>query len=141
MIDKEVVRAKLSEIDQYAAEVTPILDLPEQEILGELKNVRTLERNFQLIVDAILSINSHLITSLSITPSEDYQGTFIILAQHQVLPTEFSQRIAPVVGLRNQIVHAYEKIDRQKFIKEFKEDHYQFRHYIELINRFINQSQ
>lgn len=137
MIDKDVIRSKLNEIDQYLTEIKPILELPEKEILGELRNLRTLERNFQLIVDAVLSINSHLIASRSLTPSEDYQGTFAILAQYKVLPTEFSQRIAPIVGLRNRIVHGYEKIDRRKFINDLKKNHSQFRDYIKLINQLI----
>lgn len=137
MIDKDVIRAKLNEIDQYLAEIKPILELPEKEILGELRNLRTLERNFQLVVDAILSINSHLIAGLSLTPSEDYQGTFTILYENKVLPVEFCQRVAPVVGLRNQIVHGYEKIDRPKFIKDFKKNYQQFHEYIKLINELI----
>lgn len=68
MIDKQVIQSKLAEIDRYLTEAQPILALPEQEILSDIRNLRTLERNFQLIVDAILSINSHLIAGLSLTP-------------------------------------------------------------------------
>lgn len=139
MIDKEVTRSKLGEIDQYLTEARPILALPEKEIFGDLRNLRTLERNFQLIVDSIISINSQLIVGLSLTLSEDYQGTFTTLAQNKVLPAEFCQRIAPVVGLRNQIVHGYEKIDRPKFIKDFKKNHQQFKEYIKLINQLLKQ--
>jgi uncharacterized protein YutE (UPF0331/DUF86 family) len=149
MIDKQVVESKLGEIDQYLFEAQPILELTEQEILDDVRNLRTLERNFQLIVDAILAINSHLIAGLLLTPAEDYQGTFTILSQHKVLPIEFTQKIAPVVGLRNQIVHAYderseskeqsdyEKVDRKKFVRDLKKNHHQFRQYIRLTNQLI----
>ena len=38
-------------------------------------------------------------------------------SQNKVLPKDFAKRIAPIVDLRNRLVHRYEKIDKNLFLK------------------------
>ncbi len=42
---------------------------------------------------------------------DDYQGTFEIMARCSALPSELAFAMAPSVGLRNALVHVYEKND------------------------------
>lgn len=44
-------------------------------------------------------------------PSRDYFNSFLDLAENQVLEMNFALKIAPSTGLRNILVHEYEKID------------------------------
>lgn len=138
MIDKEVIKNKIKDIQIYLKEAEADLNLSINEILADYHKSRTLERNFQLIVDAIIDINTHIISRRNLAAPDDYQSTFIILSDNKILPTPFALKIAPVVGLRNKIVHQYGKIDQRKFISDFKKERKDFKNYIRFINKYIN---
>ena len=59
-----------------------------------------------------MDVNVYVIRELELKTADDFQSTFRILAEAGILPSDFAERIAPVVGLRNMLVHRYEKIDR-----------------------------
>ena len=50
---------------------------------------------------------------------------------------EFAEKIAPVVGLRNRIVHRYEKVDNKRFIRDFKNNKGDFEKYIKFIDDYL----
>ena len=42
--------------------------------------------------------------------------------ENNILPANFAQKLAPVVGLRNRIVHRYEELNKELFIKIFRKN-------------------
>lgn len=114
--------------------------MPKNQIISNIEKLRTLERNFQLIVDAMLDINIHLIRELEFSSLDDLKSTFIILAEGKILPFDFAQKIAPVVGLRNMLVHGYEKIDNALFIDSFQKNRQDFDEYLRIINSFLEKT-
>ncbi len=136
-MDKDLIKTKLNKIQEYLSEVENILNLSGKIILASLEKIRTLERNFQLIVDAMLDINIHIIRELNLGSLDDYQSTFFILAEGKVLSGDFAKKIAPVVGLRNALVHGYEKVDKERFVRSFIKNRDDFNVYFNCINEFI----
>ena len=137
MLNKDLIKTKIRSIQEYLLEVAPILSLPKDEIVLNIEKLRTLERNFQLIVDAMLDINVHFIRELELSSPDNLQSTFLILAEGKIIPFDFAQKISPVVGLRNILVHGYEKIDRKLFVDSFQKNKQDFDQYMVLINSFI----
>jgi uncharacterized protein YutE (UPF0331/DUF86 family) len=111
--------ALLSEYIQKAKEIFGANS--DQEILAS-DAVYVLERMFQLAVEIVVDINNYLIKELELKPAEDFQGTFEKLAGKNILPKNFAQKMAPIVGLRNKIVHVYEKVDRASFVEDFRKN-------------------
>lgn len=137
MLNKELVKTKIRNIQEYLLETEPILSLPKEKIISNIEKLRTLERNFQLIVDAMLDINIHFIRELNLNSPDDLKSTFIILAEGKILPFDFAQKISPVVGLRNMLVHGYEKIDNALFVDSFQKNKKDFDEYLRTINSFL----
>lgn len=137
MLNKELVKTKIRNIQEYLLETEPILSLPKEKIISNIEKLRTLERNFQLIVDAMLDINIHFIRELNLNSPDDLKSTFIILAEGKILPFDFAQKISPVVGLRNMLVHGYEKIDNALFVDSFQKNKKDFDEYLRTINFFL----
>src|SRR3990167_5197805 len=104
------VVAKLELMQEYFSRLDLILSHPEKEIVDDLTLRAAMERNFQLIVDAAIDINTALIQEKKAQPSDDYQGTFVILASTGIIPHELAFAMAPSVGLRNALVDVYEEI-------------------------------
>jgi len=137
MLDKIFVREKNEKIKIYLQEIEEIIKLDTKEILGDIRNLRTLERDFQLIIDEIIDINIHFIRELELKSPKDFQSTFEILAEGKIIPDDFAVKIAPVVGLRNKLVHRYEEIDRKFFVEQVKKEYKDFIEYIRYINQYL----
>lgn len=134
---KAFIYQKLEEISGYLKEMKDFFKSSDKEILIDSGKLHIAERLLQLIVDTMIDINQHFIRELNLKISEDFQGTFYILGKEKILPKEFSQKIAPVVGLRNRIVHRYDTLDTKLFIKTFRKNYTDFEKYIQSINNYL----
>ena len=102
-------------MQEYLNEIEEILKADEAAVVSDFRSLKALERNFQLAVDEVIDVNVHFIRELNLKTADDFQSTFAILAESRILPPNFASKIAPVVGLRNVLVHRYEKIDKGFF--------------------------
>lgn len=138
MIDKSLIGGKIKNIEEYIKEIESILSLDTKTILSNIEKIRTLERNFQLIVDTMLDINMHFISEMKLMVPDNFQSTFeTISSEAEILPADFAFKIAPVVSLRNRIVHRYEKVDREIFVEQVKKEYQDFIEYIRFINKYL----
>lgn len=137
MIDKVFVERKLDRIESYSEELEEIFESSPEEIKNDFLKYRSAERILQLIVDEIIDINNHLIKRDGLEVPDDFQGTFSTLAENEILPKKFAQRIAPVVGLRNKLVHRYEKIDLDLFLRTLQKEREDFNQYVNLIYEYL----
>ncbi|KKP88218.1 MAG: hypothetical protein UR93_C0019G0013 [Berkelbacteria bacterium GW2011_GWA2_35_9] len=110
---------------------------PNREIASHYEKLRTVERDFQLIVDTVIDINSHIIAANKLPISDDYQQTFTILAQNGFISPTLSEQIAPVTGLRNLIVHKYGEVDMERFFNALRKNTGQFNSYISEIEKLL----
>jgi len=136
VFSKILIDEKREKIDSYLGEAKTLLDFSVREILEDFTKLRTLERNFQLIVDEMIDINQHLIKELGLNVSNDLEGTFHILGENKILPEDFVLKFAPVVGLRNRLVHRYEELNPKIFIESFQNDYSDFEQYLKLISDY-----
>ncbi|MDO9231003.1 MAG: DUF86 domain-containing protein [bacterium] len=137
MPNKQLIQNKINKIEGYVKELEPILKLEVSEIMRDYTKLRTLERDFQLIVDTVIDINTHLISAENLRAPEDATETFQILGEAKILPLEFVEKFSPVAGMRNIVVHDYEKMDIEKMIDDIKKDIGQFGEYALYIDNFI----
>jgi uncharacterized protein YutE (UPF0331/DUF86 family) len=137
MIDRRFVEAKLSYIQTYYQELEGVLGYSDQEIKLDILRLRALERIIQLIVDEITDINNHIIRYAQLRVPEDFQSAFFILAENKILPEEFARRIAPVVGLRNRLIHRYEKVDVEILLNTIRRNKEDFKGYVKHILKYL----
>lgn len=137
MINKELLGERMAQMSQFLSELEPLLKKTTSEIVHDTVVLHAIERLFQLIVDGAVSINNHIIAKNGFVPAEDYQGTFTTLAQNDVLPTDFSLKIAPSVGLRNQVVHKYGDVNLTRLIEEIKADIGDYPEYLKKIDEYM----
>lgn len=136
MFDKEFVNRKIRYIKRYIDHLRPVAtEMTLEEVKKDYFKYYAAERLFQLIVDEIIDINNYFIKEKNLEPPDDFQSTFKILADSNILPSDFAKKIAPVVGLRNRLVHRYEEIDRDQFLAELKRNFYDFEQYISFVQK------
>lgn len=141
MINKELINERMAQISQFLSELDPLLKKETSEIIHDTVTLHAIERLFQLIVDGAVSINNHIITKNGFAPSDDYQSTFTTLSQNNVLPMDFALKIAPSVGLRNQVVHKYGDVNLTRLIEEMKTDIGDFPEYLKKMDEYLKGTQ
>ena len=137
MINKDLVINKMADTQKYLEELMPILRHDSREIIDDNLKLRSVERLFQLIVDTTIDINTYIITESDVSVPDDYQSTFMVMGEHNILPMDFAQAIAPSVGLRNLIVHKYGKVDIGRMIDDVKNNIGQYKDYLRHISEFV----
>lgn len=94
------------------------------------------ERNLQVAIQVCLVIGNHIISALSLKRPDDYKEIFSILAEGEVIPKEFAERMAPMAGLRNILVHEYLDTDPKKMHQHLQQIE-DFEKFAQYINGFI----
>ncbi len=133
MIDQDLIKNKLADMQGYYEELMNILKEETRSIIGDNLKLRSIERLFQLIVDTAVDINTHIILESDFPVPNDYQSTFITLGENKILPMDFAIKIAPSVGLRNLIVHKYGRKNIKKMVDDIKNEISEYLDYIKYI--------
>ncbi len=108
---REIVREKLSALQSYYSELTELQQITFREYQSNRLYKRTIERLLQLIVEAATDINSMVLRNRGEETPVDYYSSFIKMAEARIFSMDFAREIAPSTGLRNIVVHEYNKID------------------------------
>jgi len=136
-IELEIILEKMAALQGYYKELKGLEHISFEEYMQNNLYKRTVERIIQLIVEAATDINNMLLKSLDKGPTVDYYSSFIELAEAGILPVEFAISIAPSAGLRNIIVHEYQKIDDRKVHSSIKYTLDYYLKYMKLINDYL----
>lgn len=137
-IDKDFLRQKIKLAGEYFEEMNGFLKQTDENIISDSKNRYALERVFLLLVEEMIDINNHLIKTLNLSPIDNLKSSFIVLGENKILPKDFAEKIAPLAGVRNILVHQYEKIDSMFFLTNLRKNIGDFPEYFELILNFLN---
>ncbi|MFQ5661822.1 MAG: DUF86 domain-containing protein [Candidatus Paceibacteria bacterium] len=138
---KEFIYKKLEAITGYTKELSDFLELnTDEQIMSDSGKLHISERLVQLIVDNMIDINQHFIRELNLEIPDDLQGSFFILGENDILPKEFAFKIAPVTGVRNILVHQYEKLDKEMFIHNIRRNFSDFEKYAQYIVKYLEKN-
>ena len=141
MLDKKFLEKKLEMLTGYVDEMEKAISgFSIGEIRDDLDKRRVTERVFQLIVDCMIDVNVHIIREGNFGAPDDLESTFKMLGKYKVLDEDFANKIAPIVGARNMIVHRYEKLDLDLFLNNLKNNFLDFKKYIVQIDSYIKRN-
>lgn len=122
MLNKEFIKNKINFIQSELKVLAGFKDCSLQEIASDYAKHTIVERILERIINDALDINQHIIAeSEKIEVPNDYKETFLSLAKIKILPKKFSEEISKSVGLRNILVHQYQKLDEKIFYNSIKD--------------------
>ena len=142
MLDKTFVQKKMDSLSMQIAKLerlvghSTVADIRKDEV-----SLAAIERYFQLAVDQMVDINTHIIKAGDFGTVDDLQSTFKMLGDCEVLAKTFAQKIAPIVGVRNMLVHRYEKLDTNIFLQNLKNNFSDFTDYMIQIDAYVRKLQ
>ena len=141
MIDRDLIRDKMSDLRECYEELTGVLREEARAIIEDHLKLHTVERLFQLIVDTAVDINTHIIIESKFSVPNDYQSTFVVLGENRLLPMDFAVKIAPSVGLRNLVVHKYGRVDLKRMVDDIRSEIGEYKEYLEYIDTCLNREE
>lgn len=111
-VDIEIIRRKLSTIGENLDLLRPIASLSFAAYQGEIYRRKATERLLQIIVEAAVDVCAHLLVGTGHpAPADNYQAFLDLAEKGRIIDLTLAQDLAPSAGLRNRLVHEYERID------------------------------
>lgn len=136
--EKETICAKIENMRGYYHELLEATSEVSLETYLDNSFVRRgTERIIQLIVECATDINCMILKGMNKPAPKDYFNSFIELGEADVFPMTFVLAIAPSTGLRNILVHEYQKVDNQMVYHSVRKVRELYAEYMEKLVRFL----
>lgn len=112
MLNKEFVEKKVSLIEEDIKRLKDFGNMTAEEIFLNYEKQATVERLMERIIARAIDINQYLMRQLNkdVIP-QNYRQTFLILSDLGIYDEKFGERISKSIGIRNVLIHDYDKID------------------------------
>lgn len=114
MVDAEVVRRRLREIDRRLGWLRSIHEAGRTPFLGDPGVQAQAERHLQLAIQSCIDIALHAVSESTAETPEDYGSAFVILSRAGMLDAALADRLRLATGLRNVLVHGYLDVDPER---------------------------
>ena len=109
--DRAVIERRLVHLMESVEVLKELSHEPLDTFLADRRARWGLERGLQTCIQAVLDIAGHLTVAGGRTVPDEYRAGILALADLSILPRDFANRIAPMAGLRNILVHEYIEVD------------------------------
>ena len=136
--DIDIIRAKISIILENLKALEPIKEMNRDEYLRDLYKRKATERLLQELIEAAIDINTHIIVDSGYAPPDDYYQSFIRAGELGILSPGLAEKLAPSAGLRNRLVHEYDRIDHSIILKAVTMAEELYPEYVEEISAVLS---
>ena len=137
MIDVDLVRRKMSRLNVYLKQLTPLSKYSFKIYKEDTYLKFSTERLIQLIVDCAVDINNHVVVETDQRPPEDYRSSFLKASEVKLITRDLAEKIKGSAGLRNILVHEYMDVDDQIVFEAIFLVLKNYREYLRQVNKFI----
>ncbi len=111
----DLIIKKIEQMTILLKELRELLVLPYKEFKDKFTNIRSAERNFQLIVELATDINTHIIVELGGITPDTYRQSFQRAVDSGVIDPALLSDLVKSSNLRNILIHEYD-FDQDNFI-------------------------
>jgi len=137
-IEVEIIRRKLAVIIENLKTLEPIRGMNSDEYLQDLYKRKATERLLQELIEAAIDINIHLIVESGHAVPDDYYESFIRAGELKIISLDLAQKLAPSAGLRNRLVHEYDRLDHVMVLKAVNMAEELYSKYVKEINDYLS---
>lgn len=132
------VEARLVTMGRYIDELEQRLPSYEADYLGDRDRQLAVERLCQLVVECAIDANALLLGGLGEPPPQSAREGFDNTERAGALPPEVAQGFrATFVGLRNRLVHDYERVDNRIIYRTASRLVAAGRHYVASVTAYL----
>lgn len=111
----DLIIKKIEQMKILMTELGELLTLSFSEFKSRFTNIRSAERNYQLLIELASDINAHLIAELGGETPDTYRESFKKMTELDVLDKKHITDFIKSSNLRNILIHEYD-FDEDNFI-------------------------
>lgn len=135
--DQASLQTRLNLMADYLTELSLLKDLSVDEVCNDIFKYRTAERLQELIIQASIDINRHLLIKIHQISPDTNSAVFIMVGKVGILSQELSERLIEAGKFRNLLAHHYEKIDARMVASNIQLVLGDYKQYMEQINLYL----
>lgn len=137
MMNPDIIKKHIEEMYENLAILDELKSMPFSQFKDDKKTIKVSERCLQLSIQGLLDVCHYIIANENLTRPADNREAILTLGANGAIPKDFAEKIAPMAGLRNLLVHEYLKID-PRYIYEHLQRLEDFREFSRYILKYIN---
>ncbi|MFV1977121.1 MAG: DUF86 domain-containing protein [Candidatus Scalindua sp.] len=136
-VESEIIRRKLAVVVENLKALKPMKDISKEEYIDDIYKRKATERLLQELIEAAIDINTHLIVNTGNIAPDDYYMSFLKAGEFKIIPLSLAEKLAPSSGLRNRLVHEYDKIEHSMVLDAVRTAEEMYPEYVRAIESFI----
>ncbi len=133
----DLIRHKLANMTAYVDELAPYLAIAYQEYRERPGQRRIVERLAQVIVECAIDVNGLLLSDAGQSPAQSARQSFEAVQKLGAIDERLSSSFQRHVGMRNRIVHDYDRLDNRLLFYAARRLLDDARAYIVQVHRYI----
>lgn len=122
LMNNSGLKLRIAHFWTYFSRLKELQKKSEKEFLENFLISDSVERNFQLVIEALTDLGNHIIKRENLGTVESRSTIFQILCQNRILPLELEEKLVSMVKFRNLLVHQYTIIDKRLVYKILQEN-------------------
>ena len=139
MIDKNLIKKKLGELENYILTLEGLRIYSITELQKNREKFWSVEHGLQLSVQLVIDMGNHILAAIGEQEIEDYVDVIDKLGERGIIPSEFSQTIRGMAGFRNILIHEYATVDTQKVYQVLHNQLDDFRKFAKYVDAYLMQ--
>ena len=136
-LNEPFVRQKLADLSQFLTEFESLATCDLETYQKDFVKRHAIEKLIELIVEIASDISRHVLEAHDATPPQTYYSTFEEMGKLGVLPASLAVSLAATTGLRNRLVHGYEKVQHEIVCHNLKPFLRNYKRFFVLINDYL----
>jgi len=137
-IEEEIIRKKIAVMIDNLKALEPIMNMTTEDYIEELYKRKATERLLQELIEAAIDVNTYLIVQTGNTIPDDYYESFIKIGELKIISLELAEKLAPSAGLRNRLVHEYDRLEHSIVLDAVRTAENLYPQYVKQIEDYIS---
>lgn len=110
-LDIDIVKQRLAMLKDAVAVLETHKGVTPGALEASLELRWVVQHGLLTCIQAVLDVAGHIIAARGAPTPSDYRSTITALGRLGVVPEELAERMAPMAGFRNVLVHEYAGVD------------------------------
>ena len=115
------IERRLDELNERLARLQPLREKSRAEFDQDPYLRDIVERNLEIAAQCCIDISHRIISLEEAKKPQDYYEAIIRMGELAVLPADFAQKLAPLAGFRNILIHEYLSVDWDEVYKHLQD--------------------
>ncbi|NLA27419.1 MAG: DUF86 domain-containing protein [Firmicutes bacterium] len=139
MIDRMMIKQRLSMIADYCQELEQLCELSRVDFLNKI-NSAAAESFLRRSLEAVFDIGRHILAKTSyIDLTKEYKSIAHGLGTAKIVTQQLSEKMVEMAGYRNRLVHLYHMVSDDELYRTVKSNIPNLLEFVREINLFLNE--